>query len=572
MNTLLLTVAALLAPAELPSAEALLARSIAYHDPQGAWSSGPIEIVSEVTLTERLARERGYAARTDTVVVDLAGGRFEYRSDKAGDRIEMIEQGGNWTVTLNGSHEISAEAMQRHGLAPDRLPRWRDYHTYMYGLPMKLRDPGTRLDPTVRPIEFAGRQLLSLRVTYAAGVGEDLWYFYFDPHSHALVGCRFFHDEAANDGEYLIFEGEIEGPHGLRLPQVRRWYMNRDGEHIATDTIVALRARVDLTAWAAEARAAADAPGLGLVVMRAGEPPRVAVDGLRVAGTDDRLAAGDRWRWGSLTKSMTATLVARLVEQKKISWEDTVERHLGERVPEMRDSYREATFRHLLAHRAGLHQMIPGLLLPHFVSDPEDPVADRLRWAGFALKQESLGALGERYSYSNNGYVVAAAMLEAATGDSWESLIERELFEPLGLESAGIGAATGDQPRGHSPSDAPLLPDAEGPYAPAPAGLVHMSLADMGRYLRAHASRDEALLTQASWELLHTPPFGGDYALGWSVPTPSVRWHSGLDAMFYSEAAFNLDRGTVAAVVVNDGEMAAVQPAVRELLDRALSR
>ena len=51
---------------------------------------------------------------------------------------------------------------------------------------------------------------------------------------------------------------------------------------------------------------------------------------------------------------MTATLVARLAEQGVISWDDTVEQHLGAVIPEMNPAYAELTFRHLLSHRAGL--------------------------------------------------------------------------------------------------------------------------------------------------------------------------------------------------------------------------
>ena len=87
---------------------------------------------------------------------------------------------------------------------------------------------------------FNERQVLTLRVTYSPEVGKDIWYFYVDPETFALVGCRFFHDEAKNDGEYLVFEGEVSGPHGLRLPKLRHWHMNLDREHIATDEIVTI--------------------------------------------------------------------------------------------------------------------------------------------------------------------------------------------------------------------------------------------------------------------------------------------------------------------------------------------
>ncbi len=80
-------------------------------------------------------------------------------------------------------------------------------------------------------------------------------------------------------------------------------------------------------------------------------------------------------------------------------------------------------------------------------------------------------------------------MLEAATGESWESLMKREVFTPLGLTGAGFGAPMGkqpfDQPRGHqlvSDADKAVPLNVDNPAALGPAGRVHMPLADMGRY------------------------------------------------------------------------------------------
>ena len=57
------------------------------------------------------------------------------------------------------------------------------------------------------------------------------------------------------------------------------------------------------------------------------------------------------------------------------------------------------------------------------------------------------------FLYSNAGYVIAGAMLEQVTGESWEELIRTEVFEPLGMTRAGFGAPGSadavDQPRGH---------------------------------------------------------------------------------------------------------------------------
>jgi len=227
-------------PTPLPTANDVLERSIAYHDPQNTWWTRPIEITAEVRLAERLAAERGYERRIDRIRVDIAAGQFLYRSEKGEHRIEITGNGETFGARLNGSAEIDNEEREEHGLAPDRLARWRDYFAYVFGVPMKLRDPGTRLDPAVTRVEFAGRELLALRVTYSPEVGKDTWYFYVDPETFALAGCRFYHDEGENDGEYIVYEGEVMGPHGLRLPKFRRWHMNRDGEYIAADELLAI--------------------------------------------------------------------------------------------------------------------------------------------------------------------------------------------------------------------------------------------------------------------------------------------------------------------------------------------
>lgn len=325
------------------------------------------------------------------------------------------------------------------------------------------------------------------------------------------------------------------------------------------------------------ARANADVPGLALMVASDGKEPAIAVAGLRVAGTDAAVTVDDLWHLGSITKSMTATLVARLVERGTVTWDETVGDRLAEIAPEMLDAYHEVSFRHLLSHRSGLPANISMQRFAEFGQDPEDPIVDRERWVRIALAQSPVGPLEETYLYSNSGFIIAGAMLEEATGVSWEDLMRAEVFAPLGITSAGFGAPTGDgpndQPRGHTmgaEGDAPVPPNADNPAALGPAGRVHMSMRDIARYLLAHAQSDSEFLSSESWETLHSTPFGGNYAMGWVVTDEHSRWHNGSNTMWYAEVAFNSLEGKVAAVVVNDGDLASVQPAVSELLGSLL--
>ena len=330
----------------------------------------------------------------------------------------------------------------------------------------------------------------------------------------------------------------------------------------------------ELTKSVTAAREAADAPGIAAVVQERDQAVRIACAGVRIAGRDAVIEEDDLWHLGSVSKSFTATLVGRLVEKKVVAWDDTVEQHLGELVPNLHDAHKETTFRHLLSHRSGLAANLPMKRFREFGQNPEDPITDRLKWTRYILEREPSGKREEHFEYSNDGFIVAGAMLEAKTGTSWEELMQREVFAPLELDSAGFGPPHGDkpddQPRGHRGDNVPMPPDADNPAALGPAGRIHMSLTDLARYLRAHADRPETFLKAETFDVLHTSPFDGDYAMGWFAKQHSC-WHNGSNTMWYVEAEFDSKSGRVAAVAVNDGDMQTVRRPVGELLKSLLA-
>ncbi|MDC7683110.1 serine hydrolase [Asticcacaulis sp. BYS171W] len=288
--------------------------------------------------------------------------------------------------------------------------------------------------------------------------------------------------------------------------------------------------------------------------------------GLFVKGarsSDDEIAAQpeDQWHWGSITKSMTATLCARMVEAGVIDWQTTVGKVLGAKTA---GPYAQATLVHLLSHRAGLQ---PNLDLMNAVFYSRDPLPDardeRRKWALAALKQKPVGPVGKQNVYSNNGYIVAGAMLETLTGKAWEALMQQEVFTPLAIENAGFGAPGRpgqiDQPlghavQGHNRKPMPVGPKSanDNPVALGPAGRVHMPIASMLTYLRAHRDRPATFLRAESWAALHTPHFGDDYALGWVVRPDGSLWHNGSNTMWYAEVLVDVKTGTVACATAND--------------------
>jgi hypothetical protein len=212
--------------------EELLSSSIARHDPGGKWQGGSYRMVV------RESRPDG-GSRDTTIVIDNAAGGFEIYSMRDRSMIAGTLDSEGCTWLLNGSSDFSEQEREHFRLTCDRLERMRNYYLYLWGMPMKLRDPGTRLGENLAEKTFAGKPALELRVTYDEEVGNDIWYVYFDPETHDMIGYRFYHDEAANDGEYIEIEGIQEGA-GLRLPRARTWYTHKEDELLGTDTLMSI--------------------------------------------------------------------------------------------------------------------------------------------------------------------------------------------------------------------------------------------------------------------------------------------------------------------------------------------
>ena len=329
-----------------------------------------------------------------------------------------------------------------------------------------------------------------------------------------------------------------------------------------------------------QALVASGSPAIGAVRWKDGEV-MIRTAGLRESGGDNAVTSDDLWHIGSNTKSMTATLIARLVERGDIAWDDTIEQRLGTHVQGIDPAYFDMTFLHLLSHRAGLVANVDQPSMLTFMGEGLSgrPMSEqRLDYAGRILSIQPSTTPGSAMHYSNAGYVIAGAMIEQATGESWEDLLRREVFEPLGMDSADFGAPgdseTVDQPRGHrasitGPVAVPPGPFADNPPVMGPGATVHLSLPDMARYLGAHIEGangvESAYLSAENWQRLHTAPFGGDYALGWGL-SGSVILHAGSNTMWFAQFVMMPEENLAIAIVFNDGGSASQQAVIRDLV------
>jgi CubicO group peptidase (beta-lactamase class C family) len=286
------------------------------------------------------------------------------------------------------------------------------------------------------------------------------------------------------------------------------------------------------------------------------------------------VTGGDRWHIGSCTKAMTATLIAALVEDGTLSWDTTIGDAFPGLAKKIRREWADVTVEQLLAHRSGLpdDRKPDAKILPE-LRKLEGPMRkQRLELVRLVLQQKPAARPGTATAYANHGYAVAGAVAETVCGKTWEDLMRERLFAPLGMTTAGFGAP-GDgnavsQPRGHR-GRTPVEPGpwADNPAVMGPAGTVHCSLEDWGRFVAmqlAGARGESAFLGEDSFHKLQTPSGEEGHALGWMVAErpwaggPALG-HAGSNTMWYSVVWMAPAKDFAVLAVSNQGGDGAVK-------------
>lgn len=268
---------------------------------------------------------------------------------------------------------------------------------------------------------------------------------------------------------------------------------------------------------------------------------------------DGRIGPRTAFEIGSVTKTMTAALLARLIERGEASLDDPLARFLPPDVAVPTHQGAPILLRHVVTHTSGL-PTLPDIPL----RDPQDPYAALTE----AQVLHALGAVtlheppGTRYDYSNFAMMVLSAALARQAETSFPELLAREVFTPLGMKGAYVTSPPMDvEPaQGHSPNHA-RTPAWHFPGNLAGVGGVRATLDDMVRYVRAQlgqvASPLGPALTRTQARIPEAPvPF----AMNWFIATSldrTIYLHEGATGGFSSLVAFDVvnQRG---AVILSD--------------------
>jgi CubicO group peptidase (beta-lactamase class C family) len=223
-------------------------------------------------------------------------------------------------------------------------------------------------------------------------------------------------------------------------------------------------------------------------------------------------APNTKFRLGSVTKQFTAASILLLEERGKLSVADPLKKYM----PDAPAAWDKITIRHLLTHTSGIPNFTGFADYQKLEPFPATPTELVARFRDKPLDFQP----GEKWNYSNSGYVLLGYLIEKITGDTYEKFVTENIFTPLGMKDTGYDSNTAIIARR---ADGYQI----GPKGYQHAGFVHMSIPHAAGAL--YSTTEDLLkweqglfggkvLQPASLEKM-TTPFLENYAFGLTVET-----------------------------------------------------
>jgi CubicO group peptidase (beta-lactamase class C family) len=254
-------------------------------------------------------------------------------------------------------------------------------------------------------------------------------------------------------------------------------------------------------------------PGLSIAVVRNGEVVKAKGYGLASVELNAAATAETVFQSGSIGKQFTATLAMMLVEEGRMSLDDRISKY----IPEAPEIWKDITVRHLLTHTSGISNNLYTQI--NMRQDyTEDEIVKKIAAIPLDFRP------GERWNYSNPGYVMLGIIIGKAGGKFYGDLLREKIFQPLGMSTARII------------NEADIIPNRAAGYRLAkgelknqqwvsPAlnttadGSLYLTVSDLAKWDAALYT--ERLIKKASLDLMWTPVKLNDgktrdYGFGWS--------------------------------------------------------
>lgn len=306
-----------------------------------------------------------------------------------------------------------------------------------------------------------------------------------------------------------------------------------------------------------------DVPGAAVAVVRDGRVIVRKAYGLADLDAHTAITPATNFRLASMTKQFTARAIALLVGRDgargKLSLDDSVVKWL----PSLPAYAKAITIRRLLTHTSGIpdyEDLIP--------KTQTEQVSD----AGVLHLLEGTTApkfaAGEKYDYSNSGYVLLGLVIERASGEPLGTFLQREVFEPAGMQHTVLmdrGVTIPNRSFGHKLVDGRWTRrDQSITSATRGDGAIYSSIDDLARWAMF---LDRTPVDETT---VDTDGKGVRYGFGWFVEPP-LRWHTGTTTSFHNAIVREPEKRLTVIVLTNrnDGDPLALAKEVAKVVHAA---
>jgi CubicO group peptidase (beta-lactamase class C family) len=240
----------------------------------------------------------------------------------------------------------------------------------------------------------------------------------------------------------------------------------------------------------------------GIVIFQKGEGYKDS----KAAATNDEHTI---FQIGSVTKQFTSAIILQLQEQHKLAVQDKLSKYLpgypqGDQI----------SIENLLTHTSGVYNYTNDAAF--MTNHTTQPMARDSLLALFRNKPLGFPP-GEKFSYSNSGYILLGYLIEKITGKPYFQVVSENIFQPLHMDRSGFdfaGLKSADKATGYSSAamdqPAPVV-DSSVSFS---AGAMYTTVGDLYKWDRGlYTGR---IVSQASLEKAFTPYKSG-YGYGWSI-------------------------------------------------------
>lgn len=302
---------------------------------------------------------------------------------------------------------------------------------------------------------------------------------------------------------------------------------------------------------------ASNIPGLAVIIFDSDDT--VYEKAFGVAGPDKRAVTLDTpFQLGSVSKSFAALVMVQLAAEGQIDLDAPVITYLPDFHTRDTQDWNNITIRHILSHRSGF-STFDGNLKQGDIYRSTDALDIAIRDLG---KAKLAFKPGQQLEYSNANYMLAAAVIEAVTETSYETVMDERVFQALGMRNSyvqiplrkTVKEATGFRQWFGRPVAYPFIPG----RSMMAAGGVTASANDLAIYIKAVADKDPRIIPASLAKQLITSQGAMNasvgYGLGWMtevISSQSLIYHPGLNSGFSAQAAFFPDGSGGGLVLVN---------------------